>query len=279
MGFFKGNQDIQYEHRDILGYHVRMVTVGSEEAGKRLGRAIGEYYTIEVGTALHELLEIKNLCECLVSILDTALEPLYGKRLLVCGLGNPHDPADSLGPEITRFIPLRFLSEFFKEQCRFDQIFAFTPGVSMGNNLSTESMVKGIVDAAKADGVILIDSVVTHEYSHLFRIIEVSTAGGFTPHNGDTLVNWSALGVPVISIGIPTAIPGDFLFPGDAEKGSIFTESRVGDVITSARSIITYALIRVGWPKIPQNQCYAFSKISKDPTSLVGETFFTEGVK
>lgn len=277
MGLFKWSKDVHYEEKNIFGHHVLVMTVCNEEAGKRLNRAVGDYYTIEVGTPLHELMEMRNLCECLVAILETALEPLHGKRLLIVGLGNPNDPADALGPEVTRFMPLRFLAEYFKDQGRFENVIAYTPGVAMNNNLATEMMVKGMVEASRADGLVLIDSEITKDYSHLFSVIEVSTAGGFSSHIGDVQADWSSLGIPVVSVGVPMAMPGDYLLPGEAGKGSIFTESRVGDVMISARAIITYALIRVGWPEIPQSQCYAFSKIMKDPTSLVGGTFFLGG--
>lgn len=256
----------------IRGYQVRTVTVSSERAGKKLGRALGKYYTIEVGAALHELMEMRSLSECLADLLQTALEPLYGKRILICGLGNANTTADSLGPEITGSIPLRFLSGYFNG--RFASVSAFTPGISMMSNLSTDRLVKGVVDASKADGVVLIDSVATHEYSHLYRIIEVSTAGGTTPHLGEAKVDWNILGVPVITIGVPTAIPASTFFPKEASEGALFTDSRIADVITSARTIITYALIRACWPEIPIEQCLAFARISKDPTSLLDETFY-----
>ena len=275
MFFHMKDEGLQIEKRMIRGYQVRTATVSSERVGKRLGRALGKYHTIEVGSALHELMEMRNLSECLADLLRAALDPLDGKRLLICGLGNASNPADSLGPEITGAMPLRFLSGYFNG--RFAEVSAFTPGVSMVNNLSTDRLVKGAVDAAMADGVILIDSIVTHEYSHLYRVIEVSTAGGTTPHLGEMKVDWSILGVPVITIGVPTAIPANTFFPKEAPEGALFTDSRIADVITSARTIITYALIRVCWPEIPIDQCFAFAKISKDPTSLLCENFYNKG--
>lgn len=196
------SEGLSFERKEIRGYQVRTAIVSSESVGKKIGRAVGQYHTIEVGAALHELTEMRNLSECLADLLQMALKPLYGKQILICGLGNANNPADSLGPEVTDFIPLRFLSEYYKGKGRFTGVNAFTPGVSMVSNLSTDTMVKGVVDASNADGVILIDAIATSEYAHLYRLIEVSTAGGTTPHLGGVKVDWTVLGVPIITISM-----------------------------------------------------------------------------
>ncbi len=276
MIFKKKPREISFEHHRIYGYRVRTATVASEEVGKILGRSVGKYHTIEIRECLHELMDMRNLAECLAEVLSSALEPLNGKRILICGLGNADNPADSLGPEVTRFIPLRIFGEVGRYKCRFAEVASFAPGVAMSNNIKTENLVKGALDASGAEGVVLIDSVATEEYSHLFRIIDVSTAGGTTAHLASNRADWSILGVPIITIGVPTAIPGKVLFP-KAGEGDLFTESRISEVISAARTVITYALLRVCWPDAPADVCYGFSRVMKDPTALLSGTFYEEG--
>ncbi len=274
----KEQRDISFEVQRIHGYRVRTATITNNETGKLLGRAAGKYHTIEIGECLHELMDMRNLSECLAEVLRSALEPLYGKRILLCGLGNADNPADSLGPEVTRFMPLKVFDEVGKYECRFAGVSSFAPGITMSNNIRTEHLVKSAVEASGAEGVVLIDSVATEEYSHLFRIIDVSTAGGITSHLAANQADWSILGVPIITIGVPTAIPGKALFPKATER-TLFTESRISDVIMSARTVITYALLRVCWPDAPADVCYGFARVMKDPTALLSGTFYDEGDK
>ena len=102
----KEQRDISFEVQRIHGYRVRTATITNNETGKLLGRAAGKYHTIEIGECLHELMDMRNLSECLAEVLRSALEPLYGKRILLCGLGNADNPADSLGPEAVSYTHL-----------------------------------------------------------------------------------------------------------------------------------------------------------------------------
>ena len=139
-------------------------------------------------------------------MLDRVLKPYYHRKLCICGIGNKYNPADALGPEVVRNLPLWTLSKIgiggvFREVC------SIAPGTLMTNNTYTEVIVQGVAKEVGVDCLLLVDSMVSDDPSRLFRTIQLSTNGGLSSLLSERKADWDALGIPVISLGVPVSIP------------------------------------------------------------------------
>lgn len=260
-------EGIEVSEEELFGCHVTTTNVQSEQAAEQLDRMIGQYITIETPVALDKIMEISEVGECLATVLDRVLCPYYQGKLCICGMGAHSVPADSLGPEVICNLPLKLFSEY-GIQGNFRDVCAFAPGTEMMNNVNTEIVAGGVIKAVDADCLLLVDSSMTNNTSRLFRTFQLSTAGGINPYLAGRKGRWSELGIPVISLGVPTTIPLSILCPQkEQEDKTMLTDVHVQDVIITASIIIAYAILRVCWPEMSQAECYFFARNSRNPIS------------
>lgn len=250
---------------NLRGCQVTTVDVQTEDAAAHLGKSVGSYITINTSMLSDEHDQIECVGECLAEILGRVLGPHFHKKLCVCGLGNRELPADSLGPEVTSNLPLNFFQVAQGFECKFLEVCSLTPGVFGVNNVRTDALVAGAVQAMGVGCLLLVDSVVTPDPAKLFKVIQISTAGGTKSFSSDKKGNWASLGIPVISIGIPTSIPMKVLYPSEPQDDKLLTSTTVATEVAALSIILCYALIRVCWPSITQDECFLLTKINKDP--------------
>lgn len=262
-------KDIEAFEEELHGLSVTTVHIRTKKAAEQLKRTVGSYITIETKTTLSEHPEMDKVGECLAEVLDRVLRPYYGGTLCICGLGNREFPADALGPEVTRNLPLKLFSDLGLEG-NFHNVVSFEPGVAGINNINTEVLMGDVVKALQADCLLLVDSMASEDPSRLFQTIQLSTSGGLSPRMAGRKANWEALGIPVISLGVPLSIPLSALIPGQNltdGMGGMFTSIKIRDVVIAAGYIIAYAIIRACWPSQSKVECFAFSGLNRNPIS------------
>lgn len=222
----------------VNGFDTVIVDVLTEEAAEDMGKKMGRYITITADAPFSELMELHPIGECLAHFLHTVLELHFGGRLCVCGIGSSDMPSDALGPRVTRKLPLRVFTVLPKEAARFREVCSIAPGTSFTNNMSTESIIAGVVEQTQATCVLLVDSLISREYKRMSRTIQISTSGGTTPFLSDITADWSGVDVPIISIGVPTSIPANLLLPESEGDRTLLTSYQVDEVVESASRII-----------------------------------------
>lgn len=243
---------------------VTTVEVKTEWAAKHLGRPIGQYITIQVPTAFNKDIEIAEIGECLTEVLDRVLRPYYQGKLCVCGLGHYSVPADAIGPEVAYRLPLNMSAEL-GTQGNFQSVCALSPGTQMTNGVKTEVIVGGFIRAVGANCLLLVDSSMVTDPARLCRTIQLSTAGGVNSYLAGRAGEWSGLGVPVISLCVPTVIPLSALHPGQKQEHTVLTDMNIQDIVTAASTVIAYAIMRVCWPSVSKVECFIFAKSHRDP--------------
>lgn len=259
------NDDGILVHREIL--HGCQVTTVETQAEPEIDDAEGvakQYIMMQAGKRLDLLEDIFSVGDCLVELLDRVLRPYYQGRLCICGVGNGGVPADALGQEVVSRLPLKVFSES-GERSNFNGVYSFSPGVEINTNTKAELLTKGVIEALGADCMLLIDSCMAEVTAKLFRTIQIATGGYTAPHLAGRTADWSTLGIPVISVGVPMAIPQSALAPEQVPSREILTSVMAHDVVAAAGSIIAYAIMRICWPNISREDCFVLSKISKDP--------------
>lgn len=178
-------------------FPVREVVIENEVGARGMGRPCGRYITISFPPlfTLNDVEEkeaILLLQEYLLSLL-----PVQG-GVLVVGLGNRHLTADAIGP---RTIEALFASSAKR------QLFCVAPGVSEQSGLESANHVTALVRHLKPSCVMIIDALAARSKERLGCTIQLTNTG-ITPGSGICKNKMGiipkGLGVPVISIGVPT---------------------------------------------------------------------------
>lgn len=134
--------------------------------------------------------------------------------ILLVGLGNRLVTADSLGPNvvdrinITRHIQTEF-GEYALDEHQQYLICSIVPGVMAQTGMDTAEILQGIVKKIKPDLVIAIDALAARSSKRLNRTIQIADTGikpGSGVGNHRCEISQESLGVPVLSIGVPTVV-------------------------------------------------------------------------
>lgn len=130
-------------------------------------------------------------------------------QILVVGLGNPRLTPDSLGSQTVERILVTEPTE--ANECA---LMAIAPDVSGNTGIETLEAVRAYVDRIKPDIVVIVDSLRAGSYERLGATVQISR-GGISPGSGvgntRAALTRDSLGVPVISIGVPTVVSSSTL--------------------------------------------------------------------
>ncbi len=191
------------------------VRITSEEGAKGIGRPRGIYDTLtlpRLDTADDDVLydAQEEIAKRLCTICDD-ISVLPG-RILVVGLGNGKVTADSVGVKsATRVKPTMHIREYdedFFDELECSEISVLCPGVPALTGMDTATTVRAICEGIAPDVILAIDAITTRSRTRLGNTIQISDTGVFPGGMGNlkTPITRSAIGVPVIGIGVPTVI-------------------------------------------------------------------------
>ena len=141
------------------------------------------------------------------------LTPARPMTVLAVGLGNPALTPDALGPmSISRLHVTRHLTDALGADTH--RLCAVTPLVLGQTGIETLELVQGAVRAVEPDLVILIDALAASEPDTLIKTVQISTTGihpGSGVGNKRQSLDRTSLGVPVMTVGVPTVIAASTL--------------------------------------------------------------------
>lgn len=210
-----GREDgIRTEEETIDGFLVTTVHV-SEGEGERLAKKkAGTYINVDVGKSW--LLASEGFA-ALVALLAGQLRRLFPSGFsgsaLVVGLGNYDITADSIGPKavekvvVTRH--LRTLNPQLYKSAGFGDLCAFAPGVLGQTGMESAEIVHSIVEAVRPALIVAIDALASRHLARLATTVQLCDTGiypGAGVSNRRSELSKETLGVPVISIGVPTVV-------------------------------------------------------------------------
>lgn len=165
---------------------------------------------------LYQHIENKENENQLVNILVKELEKYLKKynlkkksSCLVIGLGNKKIVSDSLGPLTVEHI---FATGYLKNLniiTKYRMVYTFIPDVLKNTGMMPYKSIKAIKKELKPDFIIIIDSLISGSIKYLNKVIQITDVG-ITPGSGisnyQEEISKNTLNIPVISIGIPSAI-------------------------------------------------------------------------
>ena len=204
----QGVESETYEKNAVVFTKIRIT---DENGAQSLGKTIGSYITAEIP----ELMKTTVFDEDSLTAIGEELRALLPQRgaVLVVGLGNTDITPDAIGPKsVDMLLATRHITQELSESIglgELRQVAGFVPGVLGKTGLETAESIKGIVDSVNPCAVIVVDALAARRLRRLGNTIQMSDTGiipGSGVGNARAAVNNDTIGVPVISIGIPTVV-------------------------------------------------------------------------
>ena len=247
------------EERIDKNLTISTVVIETENGAKTMGKPKGTYITIEAGNMDEEdedyhreiSIQLANVIKKLLHVKKSELS------VLVVGLGNREVTPDALGPRVVDnlFITRHIINEYGKYafgEAGVNRISSIVPGVMAQTGMESLEIIKGVIKETKPDLVVVVDALAARSTKRLNRTIQVTDTGinpGSGVGNHRHGLNEKSLGVPVISIGVPTVVDAativnDTMYNLVAALAQSEAFSAVGNSLETLNDAEKYELIR-----------------------------------
>lgn len=236
----EGVESTQYKKGNI---RFTKIVIKSKSAAESLQKPAGTYITAE----LDSLILTSPVDESIIEALSDELRNLLPESgaVLVVGLGNTDITPDAVGPDsVSLVLATRHIGKELMESTGLGKLrptAVFVPGVLGKTGVETAESIKGIAETVKPSAVIVIDALAARRLSRLGNTIQMSDTGiapGSGVGNRRSSVSYDTIGVPVISIGIPTVVDAQTLVNDLTDRENQFTgKSESREMIVTPREI------------------------------------------
>lgn len=179
-----------------------------------LNKKMGRYVTIFFSDVTDKK-NAKEVEDVFLSVFKDFLEQegmTKEKKALVVGLGNIDSTPDSLGPRVAKQILVtRYLFELdgVEPEKGYRNVASFIPGVMASTGYESGDMIESLIHTFHPDFLVVIDALASSAISRVNRTIQITDTGilpGSGIGNKRKELSKEGLGIPVISIGVPTVI-------------------------------------------------------------------------
>ncbi len=211
---FLGKKTLEGIEIDSFKAHKAKVTridVLNAEGADAVGKPVGRYVTVEVSPFSKHAQFIDESLSALTEEIRRIIPP--SGSVLVAGLGNTKITPDALGPKCasmifaTRHITGELLKATGLSGLRC--VSAFSTGVLGETGAESVEMIKGVVHSVKPDFVITVDALAARNTERLGTTVQMCNTGivpGSGVGNARAEISEKTVGVPVVSIGVPTVV-------------------------------------------------------------------------
>ena len=250
-------------HTQTLGaVEITCVQIASPKASQQLQKPCGRYITIQTPPLWNSLLdpqqEIDAAADCIRSLL-----PQEG-TVLVVGLGNSSITPDALGPQVAQHILVtRHLTEELARSLGMGSLrktAALIPGVLGQTGVESGELTAALVNFIQPSAVIVVDALAAQDYGRLGRTIQISDSGiapGSGVQNSRKELSRRTLGIPVLSIGVPTVIDAATLAAQltgssceQAHQTAMVTPREIDRLIGHSAKFIALAINKALYPEL-----------------------------
>lgn len=234
---------ISVEETEKNGLKITTATIRVGEGEKLSGKNAGKYITVDVGNLRRA---DKSAFETIAKTLAEEIKALVPESkgcVLVAGLGNENITPDSIGPKtvskllVTRHI--KTLDSVLFKSAGFGCVAAISPGVLGQTGIESAEIIKSVCMSIKPKCLIAIDSLASRRLNRLATTVQLSD-GGISPGSGvankRSELSEKTLGVPVVSIGVPTVVDAATLAYDILEECFGDNNEGVSDVLSKVLS-------------------------------------------
>jgi len=196
---------VRARDEEAQGLPVARVEILDAEGERALGKPPGVYLTLDVAALWRRE---EGIFARVVRAMAELLGPLLPEGpVLAAGLGNPAMTPDALGPRtLDHLLITRHLQEVLPG---FRPVAGLGAGVLGTTGLEVAEWVRGAAEHVKPAAVVLIDALAARGLDRLCSTVQLSDTGlipGSGVGNHRMALNREGLGVPVVSVGIPTVV-------------------------------------------------------------------------
>lgn len=214
----------------ISGFSVTEMEITTAEASELIGKPQGKYVTVSIGKIWLQHDDRWNIA---AEIIADELRKLVYKSgvpegVLIAGLGNRSIVSDAVGPMTAEGITVnRHIKESDPDlfgKLHSLPISAVIPGVTGQTGMEALELIKGASEAVRPSVIIVIDALASKSVDRLGTTVQLSDTGispGSGIGNRRQAISRSSLGVPVISVGVPTVVDSSTLVFDTLEKAGV----------------------------------------------------------
>ncbi len=207
------------------GIAVTRVEITNENGSQALGKAIGNYITIDAPDIKYSLKTYEKVCEIIADEIRKMADIKSDSVTLVAGLGNKAITPDALGTDVVSKLLVThhikqsdndFLGDDISGVC------AIVPGVLGTTGIETSQIIKAVSERVKPDLIIAVDALAAADIRRVSTTIQISDTGiqpGAGVGNNRKTLNKETTGVKVIAIGVPTVIDASTISKVEIPQG------------------------------------------------------------
>lgn len=230
----------------VCGFESHMVEVLDEQGARALGKPRGRYVTLELdGLLRREEDAFRRAVEAVAQL----LRPMVPERgeVLVVGLGNRAITPDLVGPlAVEHTLVTRHLVGELEMFGHLRPVAALAAGVLATTGVESGQLIRAVAEYLRPACVVAVDALASRSAQRLCRTVQLSDTGivpGSGVGNHRMALNRETLGMPVLSVGVPTVVEASTLMldllgrepEGDLPGGELFVtprevDSRVADL-------------------------------------------------
>lgn len=272
--------DLALEKREILGkkepegvessefseggVSFTKIKIINKKGSEILGKPIGTYITAEIPQLMKNPINDEETIEAIANQLRNLI-PKNG-AVLVAGLGNTDITPDAVGPKsVLMVLATRHIDKSLSEEIGLGElrsVAGFIPGVLGRTGLEAAESVKGIAASIEPSAVIVVDALAARRLSRLGTTVQISDTGiipGSGVGNARKEITERSVGVPVISVGVPTVVDVGTLVNdltgskselSEENRNMIITPREIDIVIERASELIGMAINKALQPDI-----------------------------
>ncbi len=193
-------------------FRLTTVEILTEEGAKELCKPIGRYLTLTLDALVRrEEDAFEKAAACLAEILGRLLPDDPSASALVVGLGNREITPDALGPlAAEQILVTRHLRRQLPQQFgSLREVASLPTGVLGKTGIESADLIRCLTERLRPDCLLVLDALAAADHSRLCRTIQLSDAGivpGSGVGNTRLALDSRTMGVPVISVGVPTVV-------------------------------------------------------------------------
>lgn len=206
-------EGVAFEKEEENGVTVTTIIVENEIGSAKLQKPVGTYISFELASP-PQLGELSRERTDLLAKKLLSLLPKEG-TVLVVGLGNDSITPDALGPRcISLLLATRHIGKELAKAIGMHplrSVAGIIPGVLGKTGIETAEIIEAVVKKIKPAAVIAIDALASRKLSRLGTTVQLTDTGispGSGVGNRRAAISRETLGVPVVSIGVPTVVDG-----------------------------------------------------------------------
>lgn len=194
------------------GITITNIEITNENGSKALGKAIGNYITIESPNLKYSIDIYERVCTLISEEIRKMADIKSDSLTLVVGLGNRDITPDALGTEVvSRLLVTHHIKQNMKDffDDNISGVCALIPGVLGTTGIETAEIIKAVSEKVKPNLIIAVDAMAAADIRRVSTTVQISDTGiqpGAGVVNNRECLNEETIGAKVIAIGVPTVI-------------------------------------------------------------------------